>query len=116
MARGREPVAVNGCAGDRWNAADAIPARGRWYTQLMSTEELLAQVLRLPRVERARVADEVLSSLEEPEEDVAAAWAGELERRAHEIADGRVQPVDWDTARGQILKELEQRRAGRSSS
>ncbi len=82
----------------------------------MLTEELLAQVLRLPRTERARVAEEVLSSLEEPEEDVAAAWAAELERRAREIAEGRVQPVDWDTARVQILKELEQRRAGRSSS
>lgn len=82
----------------------------------MSTEELLAQVLRLPRGERARVAEEVLSSLEEPEEDVAAAWATELERRAREIADGRVQAVDWDTARGRILKELEQRREGCSSS
>ncbi|WP_437672986.1 hypothetical protein [Sorangium sp. So ce131] len=31
----------------------------------MSTEELLAQVLLLPRHERARLAEEVLSSLEE---------------------------------------------------
>ena len=82
----------------------------------MSTEELLAQVLRLPRTERARLAEEVLSSLEEPDEQVAAAWAFELERRSREIAEGRVQSVDWETARGQILKEIEQRRAGRSSS
>jgi hypothetical protein len=39
-----------------------------------------------------------------------------LERRSNDIAEGRVQPVDWETARDQILKELEQRRAGRSSS
>ncbi|MGH9362369.1 MAG: addiction module protein [Thermoanaerobaculia bacterium] len=82
----------------------------------MSTEELLAQVLRLPRRERARVAGEVLSSLEEPEEVVAAAWAQELERRSRDIAEGRVQPVEWETARAQILEELEQRRAGRPSS
>jgi hypothetical protein len=38
-------------------------------------------VLQLPRQERARLAEEVLTSLEEPdEEDVAAAWAHELER------------------------------------
>ena len=82
----------------------------------MSTEELLAQVLRLPRTERARLAEEVLSSLEESDEQVTAAWARELERRSREIAEGRVQSVDWGTARAQILKELEQRRAGRSSS
>ena len=82
----------------------------------MSTEELLAQVLRLPRTERARLAEEVLSSLEEPDEQVAAAWALELERRSRETVEGRVQSVDWDTARTQILKELEQRRARRPSS
>ena len=82
----------------------------------MSTDELLARALRLPRPERARVAEELLSSLEEAEEDVAAAWADELERRSREIADGRVQTVSWDTARTEILKELERRRASRASS
>lgn len=88
----------------------AVTAACEWYTPVMSTEELLAQVLRLSRPERARLAEEVLSSLEEPEDQVAAAWATELERRAREIADGRVQPVDWNTARAEILKELKQRR------
>lgn len=82
----------------------------------MPAEDLLAKVLRLPRNERARLAEQVLSSLEESDEDVANAWAGELERRSREIAEGRVQPIDWDTARSTILKELERRRAGRSSS
>ena len=82
----------------------------------MSTEELLAEVLKLPRDERARVAGEVLSSLEEPEEVVLAAWTQEIERRSREVAEGRFQSVDWDTARASILKELEERRAGRASS
>jgi len=62
------------------------------------------------------VAEEILSSLEEPDEQVVAAWARDLERRSREIAQGRVQPVDWDAAQVEILRELEQRRAGRSSS
>jgi hypothetical protein len=33
----------------------------------MSTDELLAELLRLPRPERAQVAEELLSSLEESE-------------------------------------------------
>jgi putative addiction module component (TIGR02574 family) len=82
----------------------------------MSTEEILAQALRLPRAERARLAEEVLSSLEDPDEQVAAAWARELERRSNDIAEGRVQPVDWETARDQILKELEQRRNEQSTN
>ena len=76
----------------------------------MSTEELLVELLRLSRTERARVVEEVLSSLEEPEEEVAAAWARELERRSRDISEGRIQPVDWETARGQILKELRHHR------
>jgi len=82
----------------------------------MSTDELLAQALRLTRVERARVAEGLLSSLEESDDEVATAWATELERRSQEIAEGRVQTTSWETARSEILKELEQRRATRTSS
>ena len=39
----------------------------------MSTDELLAEALRLTRVDRARVAEELLSSLEESDEEVATA-------------------------------------------
>jgi hypothetical protein len=82
----------------------------------MSTDELLAEALRLTRAERARVADELLSSLEEPDDEVALAWVTELERRSWEVAEGRVRPTDWSTARSEILKELEQRRASRTTS
>ena len=78
----------------------------------MSTEGLLAEILRLPRAERARMAEVLLSSLEEPDEEVARAWATELERRSRELAEGHVQPVAWETVRTEILKELQQRRAG----
>ncbi|MGK3989757.1 addiction module protein [Sorangium sp. So ce136] len=83
----------------------------------MSSDELLAQILRLPRHERARLAEELLSSLEElDEEEAAAAWASELERRSREVAEGNVQTVDWDTARTDLLMELKVRRARRAAS
>jgi putative addiction module component (TIGR02574 family) len=82
----------------------------------MSTDELLVQALRLPRPERARLAEEMLASLEETDEQVAAAWAEELERRSGNIAEGRVQLLEWETVRAQILDELGQRRANRFSS
>jgi putative addiction module component (TIGR02574 family) len=82
----------------------------------MSTEELLAEALRLTRADRARVAEELLSSLEESDEEVATAWATELERRSRDFAEGRVPTISWETARTEILKELEQRRAPRTAS
>jgi putative addiction module component (TIGR02574 family) len=83
----------------------------------MSTDELLAEVLRLPRQERARLAQELLSSLEEPDdEEVAAAWANELERRSREVDEGKVETVEWETVRTEMLKEVEERRARRTPS
>ncbi len=82
----------------------------------MSADKLVAEALRLPRHERARVAEELLSSLEESSDEVAAAWATELERRSLDVAEGRVQTVAWETARMAILNELEERRAGRTPS
>jgi putative addiction module component (TIGR02574 family) len=82
----------------------------------VSTEEVLAQALRLSRRERACVAEELHSSLEEPEDEVAAAWATELERRSREVAEGKVQTTGWDTVRAEILKELHQRRARQIAS
>ena len=82
----------------------------------MSTDELLATILSLPRHERVRVAEEVLSSLEEPEDVVAAAWAEELLRRSRALTEGKVQTIPLETARAQILKDIEQRRTGRTSS
>ena len=81
----------------------------------MSTDELLAEALRLPRPERARVAEELLSSLEEPDDEIAAAWAAELERRSRDVAEGRVAAIPWETVRAEVLKDLEQRRARRTA-
>jgi len=82
----------------------------------MSTEDLLVEALRLSRAQRARVAAELLSSLEEADDAVAAAWADELVRRARDVAAGRVATVPWSTARAEILGELGQRRASRATS
>jgi putative addiction module component (TIGR02574 family) len=80
----------------------------------MSTDELLVEALRLLRRDRSRVVEQLLSSLEEPDDQVA--WAIELERRSRDVAEGRVQTTDWDTGRAEILKELDERRARRTTS
>jgi hypothetical protein len=46
------------------------------------------------------VAEELLSSLEESDEEVATAWAAELEWRSRHADEGRVQTISWEP-RGQ---------------
>ena len=82
----------------------------------MSSDEVLAEALQLTRPERARVADELLRSLEETNEAVAEAWARELDRRSRELADGSVVGVPWDQVREELKAELEARRAGGATS
>jgi putative addiction module component (TIGR02574 family) len=82
----------------------------------MSTDELLAETLRLTRVDRARVAQKLFSSLMESDDEVATAWATALERRSRALAEGRVQTTSWETTRTEILKELEARNAIRPAS
>ena len=82
----------------------------------MSTDDLLAEALRLSREERARIASELLSSLEETDEEVVAVWAEELLRRSADVREGRMSRVPWATAREEFLTELSRRRAGRPSS
>ena len=52
-------------------------------------EELSARAKSLPPEDRARLAEELLESLEEsPESEVEAAWDQEIERRVAEIEAG----------------------------
>jgi putative addiction module component (TIGR02574 family) len=82
----------------------------------MSTDDLLAEALRRSREERARIAAELLTSLEETDEEVVAIWAEELLRRSADVREGRVSAVPWSTSREELLTELSRRRADRSSS
>lgn len=82
----------------------------------MSKEELYAHVLRLSREDRARLVEELLFSLEESQEDVARAWAKELERRSAEIAEGKVATYEASATCTELLAELEKRRADRPTS
>ena len=76
----------------------------------MSTDELCEAALTLPAKERARLAHDLLRSLDEPTgPDVDEAWITEIEKRARELADGSVEPVDWEVARQRIARRLRER-------
>jgi len=63
---------------------------------VMSTlvEELSARAKTLSAEDRARLAEELLESLDqEPESEVEAAWDREIERRVAEVESGAVKLV-----------------------
>ena len=72
-----------------------------------AAQELLADALRLDTTDRAKLAAELLASLDgEPEEDVEAAWAEEVERRIDEIESGAVKLVPWEDVKRRVEKEI----------
>ncbi|MBI4953657.1 MAG: addiction module protein [Myxococcales bacterium] len=72
---------------------------------------MLAEILRLPVAERARLALELLRSLDgEPDADAGAAWHAEIERRAAEVEGGTAETLTLDEYREHVRR----RRAARA--
>jgi putative addiction module component (TIGR02574 family) len=82
----------------------------------VTTDDVISAALALPLEERAKLAQELIRSLEEGHGDVEAAWAEEIARRAREVSDGTVELIDWDVARERIARRLRERREAKASS
>jgi putative addiction module component (TIGR02574 family) len=59
----------------------------------IETHEILDQALGLPAVEKARLVDQLLSSLDEPDEAIDALWRNEVENRIQAYRAGKLQSV-----------------------
>ena len=68
--------------------------------------ELSAQAKALPPEERARLAEELLASLDPHETEVEAAWDEELRRLIDEVERGTVELIPADQAFAQIRRAL----------
>jgi putative addiction module component (TIGR02574 family) len=67
---------------------------------------LLEEALHLNVDDRARMAAELLASLDEEQEDVRAAWAAEIKRRLSEADAEPESDEDWRTAIDEIRREV----------
>lgn len=79
------------------------------YLQVMAdpATQLLAEALRLPVQERARLAAELIASVDgEPDSDAEAAWTAEVERRAERALAGQSTGSDWNVVRERIEGSL----------
>ena len=78
----------------------------------MGATEILADILRLPVEERARLALELIRSLDgEPDAGAAQAWEVEIERRGAEVDGNSAATMTLDEYRAHIRE----RRAARST-
>jgi putative addiction module component (TIGR02574 family) len=69
----------------------------------MAGTDMLAQILRLPAGDRAKLALELLRSLDgEPESGVTDAWDAEVERRGAEIESGTAETMTLEEYRAHV--------------
>ena len=78
----------------------------------MAVEKILQEALALPREDRARVADELLRSLESEdamtEAQWEAAWTPEIERRLRDLDEGRATAISYDEFQRRVRARLPQ--------
>jgi putative addiction module component (TIGR02574 family) len=78
----------------------------------MSDHDVLATALALSAPERARLAHELIVSLDEPEDPEAAeAWLAEIGRRAREVEEGSASLEEWSVVRDRLAARRRARRA-----
>jgi Putative addiction module component len=76
---------------------------------MRSIEQLTEELLALPSVSRALLADKLVESLEfDTDPTVQATWVNEAKKRRDQIRDGSVQPIPGEEALAQVRRLLEQ--------
>lgn len=69
----------------------------------MAAINMLSELLRLPASERARLALELIRSLDdEPDAEAASAWDAEIERRGAEVDAGTADTVTLEEYRAHV--------------
>jgi putative addiction module component (TIGR02574 family) len=69
----------------------------------MTSQDVLTTALALPPRDRARLAHELIASLDrDGDPDAAEAWLAEIGRRAREVEDGTAVLEDWSVVRERL--------------
>ena len=72
-----------------------------------AAESILTDVLRLNIKARAKLASEILASLDGPADPAAAkAWDEEIGKRVDSLEAGTEKPESWESAKRRIAKDI----------
>jgi putative addiction module component (TIGR02574 family) len=76
---------------------------------MRSIEQLTEELLSLPSMSRALLAEKLVESLEfDTDPTIQAAWTAEAKKRRDEVRDGVVQTIPGEEALAQVRRLLEQ--------
>ncbi|MBF2005810.1 MAG: addiction module protein [Chlorogloeopsis fritschii C42_A2020_084] len=76
---------------------------------MRSIEQLTEELLALPSVSRALLAEKLVESLEfDTDPTIQAAWVTEAKKRRDQIRNGSVQPIPGEEALSQVRRLLNQ--------
>lgn len=71
----------------------------------ITVDSIISQALQKPENERARIAETLISSLDQTIDlDTELAWQEEIEKRLKEIDTGNVQCLPWKNIRRRLHK------------
>jgi putative addiction module component (TIGR02574 family) len=71
------------------------------------SDKILAEALKLSAVSRARLAAELIASVDgEADEDAHAAWAAEIDRRVRRVEAEGTSGDDWQKVHARIAARL----------
>jgi len=62
----------------------------------MSINDILQQALQLKANERSKLIDELLKSLDKPDEQIEQIWANEAQKRVEAYREGRLKTVPME--------------------
>jgi putative addiction module component (TIGR02574 family) len=74
-----------------------------------TSEDILRQLLSLPVETRAKLAEQLLESLEPPDERNRRLWAEEAERRIEAYDRGEIEAVDGEVVFERLRKKFPKR-------
>jgi putative addiction module component (TIGR02574 family) len=75
---------------------------------MQSIEQLTKEILSLPSVSRALLAEKLVESLEfDTDSTIQAAWVTEAKRRRDEVRNGSVTPIPGEEALARVRQLLE---------
>ncbi len=75
---------------------------------MQSIEQLTKEILSLPSVSRALLAEKLVESLEfDTDPTIQSAWVTEAKRRRDEVRNGSVTPIPGEEALAQVRQLLE---------
>jgi Putative addiction module component len=76
---------------------------------MRSIEQLTEELMALPSLSRALLAEKLVESLEfDTDPTIQAAWVVEAKKRRDQVRDGSVQPIPGEEALAQVRRLLEQ--------